>query len=499
MGGTVTNRNIRVLWLVFAIALTALAVAPTASADMTRPTWTVGDYWLYNIRQDSIFIITTGTLRMTVAGTDPVVVEGVTYPSWRLDTISNLTFSGIFAGWMNMSGPSWYRMSDLSLVKQDFTGNYTISGFPPNVVTAVTEWNPPSDIQWPLTNGNTWTTSGWMNTTATLGGMPSWSNTTYVSTRRVQPTETVTVPAGTFSTTPLNDTAPNGQFNVSAWSPTAGNYVRFLSFDGFGTLLQSTQLASYQYQAGDAAAPSITGVSATPAAPIAGVDTVTIAATVTDDVAVAAVFVNVTQPDATSQNRTMTAGAGNRWTDAKVWDQVGVHTFVIWASDSSGKWATSPPGTFTTVAPDTTAPTITHTPPTGPFYPDSTIRIEATVTDDDSVQEVRIDYTDVGGARHNVTMALASGSTYAYTIPAQNATGTIEYRIYAFDPSGNAKLTQEYTVTVQARPEPLNIVLIGGIGIVIIVIIAIVAALLVSRRRKRAAPPSPPQTSAPPP
>ncbi|MEK6851494.1 MAG: Ig-like domain-containing protein, partial [Candidatus Thermoplasmatota archaeon] len=142
----------------------------------------------------------------------------------------------------------------------------------------------------------------------------------------------------------------------------------------------------------DTAPPQIADVAADPATQTVG-GVVEVSANVTDDVAVSAVAANVTLPDASTVNQTMALGAGSRYAFSGPWTQVGAHAFVVWASDTSGNWA-SASGSFTTTAADTTPPVIAHTQPAGPHYVGAEIRIRVTVTDAGGLAQVRIDYVD---------------------------------------------------------------------------------------------------------
>ena len=132
------------------------------------------------------------------------------------------------------------------------------------------------------------------------------------------------------------------------------------------------------------------------------------------------------------------------------------------------------------------------------MYVGDAITVSATVTDlDSAVQEVRLVYTPVGGTEQNVSMTL-SGSVYTYTIPAQSSPGTVRYRIYAVDSSGNENLTREYTVTVRERPStPGPDVGLIAVVVVILAVVLVAAALVLWRRRKRQGTSPPP--SRPPP
>jgi hypothetical protein len=100
--------------------------------------------------------------------------------------------------------------------------------------------------------------------------------------------------------------------------------------------------------------------------------------------------------------------------------------------------------------PDATPPVITHTPPPGPFSVGTPIAIAANVTDNVAVTTVMLNYTDVAGVGHNVTMTLSAGD-YRVTIPAPSAAGNITYFVYAEDSSGNWAVTTSHVLTVAAQ------------------------------------------------
>lgn len=197
----------------------------------------------------------------------------------------------------------------------------------------------------------------------------------------------------------------------------------------------------------DTSPPTIANVAVSPPTQVAG-GSVTVSATITDDVAVSAATVDITRPDATHANVTMGA-IGDTYAAAARWTQVGAYAFTIWAFDVTGLWTTAG-GSFAITAGDTTPPSILHAPPPA-VYTDDPIRIDGIVTDNIAVTEVRLVYTPVGGTEVNVTMVLAGG-VYEATIPGQSSAGTVRYRVYAVDASGNAALSAEYAVEVRSRP-----------------------------------------------
>jgi len=152
----------------------------------------------------------------------------------------------------------------------------------------------------------------------------------------------------------------------------------------------------------------------------------------------------------------------------------------------------------TSATADLSPPEITHTPPNAHITVSarSPISITATVTDAGSgVAVVRINYTDVNGDVHNVTMTVTTGDTYGFDIPDPDRAGTISYFLYAEDGLGNGNRTATFTLTVHADETPgagdLTALIVAAILLVVAAVAA--AALLLRRRQKREqAPPSPP-------
>ena len=66
----------------------------------------------------------------------------------------------------------------------------------------------------------------------------------------VQAEQSVTVPKGTFTTTPLKETSGNGTFTVNYWSAQVGNWVQIGEHDSSGRSQGQFNLTSYNYQGG---------------------------------------------------------------------------------------------------------------------------------------------------------------------------------------------------------------------------------------------------------
>jgi hypothetical protein len=208
---------------------------------------------------------------------------------------------------------------------------------------------------------------------------------------------------------------------------------------------------------------------------------IAIQATVTDAGTVQSVRLVYTPIGGTAElNVTMTASGSDYTFTIPAQSVVGVVRYHIYAVDSAGNERFTQEFSVTIAAGDSTPPTVTHT-LHGSVEVGVAIAIHATVTDDGTVQAVRLVYTPVGGSEQNVTMT-GSGSEYTATIPAQSLAGVVHYHIYAIDGAGNERFTQEYTVTI--IPPPPNLALYVGLAIVILAVVAAVAYLLMRRKGK---------------
>lgn len=201
---------------------------------------------------------------------------------------------------------------------------------------------------------------------------------------------------------------------------------------------------SFGFTTADILPPVIQNAAANPPVQESG-GSVNITASVTDNGMVAGVWVEVTDPTAVLLGNFSMSwdGGSGLYYYAAVYRTTGTYSFRVVARDAAGNWNESV-GSF--AVQDTTAPTIVHTPPAGATA-GVPIALSASVTDNDAVGGVRLNYTDVLGATTNVTMVL-SGSLYRYTIPAQPQAGTVDYFVWADDRSANEARTPGYGILV---------------------------------------------------
>jgi hypothetical protein len=127
--------------------------------------------------------------------------------------------------------------------------------------------------------------------------------------------------------------------------------------------------------------------------------------------------------------------------------------YYVEATDLAGNTQTTPTYTITVPVPDTTPPTITHTPVTTAAV-NTPVTISAIVTDNVAVQSVTLYYRTVGAPAFTSLAMVADGNVYSATIPATAVTAAgVEYYIVATDTSNNqARAPTTGTYTIQVTP-----------------------------------------------
>jgi len=198
---------------------------------------------------------------------------------------------------------------------------------------------------------------------------------------------------------------------------------------------------SGQFTCVDTTAPSVSDLRALPD-PVAVFAQTDLSAIVTDNYQLANVWVEVTAPDLTATNQTMSPGARYHFTALA--DQLGTYTFKVSAVDTVGLWDTAS-STFTSA--DLVPPVIDHTPRSSWMITD-VINITANVTDNVQVQEVWLDFTDTSGAPHNASMAHSQQDEYFYVVPTQAQVGTLTYHFWAVDQSANGAASVQYSTSI---------------------------------------------------
>jgi len=232
------------LLLIAALAFTA---TPTRAAT-DRPVWASGDFWVYAYSSALTGTKISGTLRMDVTGTESVNVNGSSYPTYHVAAVLTIPFGSIT---FTLPADIWYNSNTLAIVKIVATVNLTFGTISENSHVSISG-NPPQIIQWPLTAGASGdsSTTVWDVTTNSTGAV-RYAQMPLTTHFEVQTDASITVPAGTFTTSPLKETAAGStSFVINYWSPQAGNSVRTESHNSSGQSAGSYNLTSYRYQGG---------------------------------------------------------------------------------------------------------------------------------------------------------------------------------------------------------------------------------------------------------
>ncbi|GEM_PF-2649422 len=214
----------------------------------------------------------------------------------------------------------------------------------------------------------------------------------------------------------------------------------------------------------DTSAPVISNVAAEPTTVAQG-GSVNITADVTDaGVGVDTVMVNITYPDGTFRNETMTLYNGTYAYNTTYMD-IGTYSYFIWANDTNGNAASSTLASFEIT--DGTAPVISDV----SVIPDKNIvNITAIVTDNIGVDSVTVTIFNstgdvLAGYPMDMTETNTTTHTYAFTSEALPL-GNYTFVINAADAAGNPAVpaTGSFSIVDTEAPEisdinvPANIV-----------------------------------------
>lgn len=215
--------------LVFALLIMPWAVG-RGTAQTTAPTWQVGEYWTYRTYSSYPGAPNaTGSQSIQVVADETLKAGTRNYTAYRLLVQEALTG----APWAD-SYNEWRNTSDLGLLMElRILGNET----------STETYAPPLSLHWPLAANATWTSAGNLTVSTQYAGSPSQSYTIpYSMPFRVEPSRSITVPAGTFDVIPiLQGNSSNGVMQY--WSPSVANYIRVESLQGGQTTLRADLLA----------------------------------------------------------------------------------------------------------------------------------------------------------------------------------------------------------------------------------------------------------------
>ncbi|UCE36147.1 MAG: hypothetical protein JSW00_11410 [Thermoplasmata archaeon] len=180
---------------------------------------------------------------------------------------------------------------------------------------------------------------------------------------------------------------------------------------------------------------------------------VNISVDVWDDIAMGLVWVNITFPDSSYINETMTKGIGDNWYYNITYDVPLSYSYTIWANDSFSNWNSTGPGTFTIL--DIEFPefwVVTETP--DPQENGGFVNITADIVDNIEINEAWVNITFPDGSWINDTMTKGTGYQWFYNTTYDNL-GDYSYKIWAKDAGNNwnSSITETFKIHDKDLPE----------------------------------------------
>lgn len=195
--------------------------------------------------------------------------------------------------------------------------------------------------------------------------------------------------------------------------------------------------------------PSISNLNANPASQIKD-GIVNLSADITDNIIVSSVYLEITYPDLSSENRSVFSNKSDEtFYCAQSYSMLGSYSYQFWAEDSSGNSVLSTSESF--VITDQSAPVMTDfsSSSASPLDTDASfgwINISCVVTDDE-LNLVKLNYTDRNGVSTNVSMSSGSGNTF-YHNTSFTEYGNYTYVIWSNDTSNNGNTSSTFTYSL---------------------------------------------------
>lgn len=259
----------------------------------------------------------------------------------------------------------------------------------------------------------------------------------------------------------VNITYPNGNWvNVSMTQGTGDKWYYNTTYDDLGTYFytvwandtnnwNSTGPGDFTIQ--DTDGPIFDNLNDAPD-PQENGGFVNITVDVTDDVNVDTVWINITYPDGSCANTSMDIGIGDEWYYNTAYDDLGIHSYTIWANDTSNNWNSIGPETFTIQ--DTDVPELSNVDDTpDPQENGGFVNITVDIIDDVGVNEVWVNITYPNGSQRNVSMNRGEGDEWYLNITYDDL-GIYSYTAWANDTSGNRNYIGPGNFTIQDTDAP---------------------------------------------
>lgn len=203
---------------------------------------------------------------------------------------------------------------------------------------------------------------------------------------------------------------------------------------------------------------------------------VNISAKVTDNINVSSVYLNVTYPNSSFQNFSITSNvSSNIYYCNKTYNQYGTHYYLIWAKDQYNNIVTS--SSYSFLIGDYTGPIISNISRTtsNPLDTDPSfgwVNITCKVVDNVGVKAVYLNITNPNGTFNNISMnPSGSNNYYSNSSSAFSQYGNYTYFIWSTDndsnfansASYNFSLPPNYDVNMDGAQNVLDLVMVSNV------------------------------------
>ena len=256
-------------WMpVILLSLLLATVPPSSGLTAPRPTYAVGDYWLYSMDATLFSLSLHGSLNLTVEGFRTFRVNGTDFPVVTVLFEGEGTFRGevggeLFLGnWTIQRSELWetqgykvlhrYNRTHATGLGQTSRLNFTLEG-----VDVTTNLLLRDTWTFPVVAGSAGfveanvTSPQWFNVTSAFGETRFAENRTYTERRNLTALEigTISVPAGAWEVLRVNESIRGGWVEHN-YSPAVGGDVRQEMFNETGASVSRLELLAYRYQVG---------------------------------------------------------------------------------------------------------------------------------------------------------------------------------------------------------------------------------------------------------
>jgi hypothetical protein len=253
----------------------------------------------------------------------------------------------------------------------------------------------------------------------------------------------ITLPNGTISQVTLSNPGGTG-YNASFSGTTlAGTYtIRIIANDTSSHQNYNTSVTS-TFAITDTTNPGVTGLRPVANTSYNAGEIIEIAANVTDNVAVSSVRANITYPNSTVQQVTLSLATGAKYnTSFTIPALNGRYNLTFIANDTTNN-VNSTETTYFIVA-DTLNPSVTNLRPIAnvSYNTSNVIEIAANVSDNVALSTVLANVTYSNGTVQQLTLSLATGSKYNTSFTAPALIGRYNVTIIANDSSNNVNATE---------------------------------------------------------